>query len=478
LYLSLFKSLKTHDKFIVKTSILTIFIIVFSNISFAKYKVCYMTLNSSIEKELFTQHLSSGKNEGKFEFIELANGDKSNWLNRACASGVQCDILLISGHYNRHFFYGEHEPKYELSLEELEQNSCNRSCTGIMNNPVEVFLLGCNTLVGSGKTYELSHQKLIGDHVYEFGLSPVDRMRQSFNNVPGLYGFNIKAPTGKRIAPELQNYLTKIPDYVEHIEQKQVQRINYMLGRTEKISSGNQILVDTLKKYKILDMTGIELPCSELTDSDEDDFRSKFYRNLCILKSDSTGHEEKASLAYDLLHTPEFAMYIPTIGDTLGEGNIYRMLTTWLSYSTDFKNLTEEYFKSSEPDYEQLYVIRFLHRLRLAKDEDIEKLEKKLVDNFLQGKLSDADVETVCSHKGYFRLTESSDIDDRVLNNVNGLKMIKCLRKKDTKLAQRVIKKFESSSSNSAIKKAAYDVVDSFIRKDDSLKNFLQSNKK
>ena len=107
-----------------------------------------------------------------------------------------------------------------------------------------------------------------------------------------------------------------------------------------------------------------------------------------------------------------------------------------------------------------------------------QKLEKKLVDNFLQGKLSDADVETVCSHKGYFRLTESSDIDDRVLNNVNGLKMIKCLRKKDTKLAQRVIKKFESSSSNSAIKKAAYDVVDSFIRKDDSLKNFLQSNKK
>ena len=58
--------------------------------------VCTITVNSADEKEVFRRHLPAAK----YEFVELVERDRPNWLASACQSGVTCDVLIISGHYD------------------------------------------------------------------------------------------------------------------------------------------------------------------------------------------------------------------------------------------------------------------------------------------------------------------------------------------------------------------------------------------
>ncbi len=58
-------------------------------------RICTMTLNSSDEKEAF-QKLSAGP---EVEFTELVPENKNpSWLQEACRSGIQCDVLVVAGH--------------------------------------------------------------------------------------------------------------------------------------------------------------------------------------------------------------------------------------------------------------------------------------------------------------------------------------------------------------------------------------------
>ena len=104
--------------------------------------VCTVTINSENEKQVFQTYLKD------FNFIELADGERDGWLKRACAKNIQCDILLVSGHFGGTFF-GKSE--YKLSMTDLEESSCEQSCDGIIKRPKEKFLMGCNTLAGKAK---------------------------------------------------------------------------------------------------------------------------------------------------------------------------------------------------------------------------------------------------------------------------------------------------------------------------------------
>ena len=78
-----------------------------------KLQVCTMTINSADESLSFQQNLSSEH----FEFIELVpvldssnilkkGKDDERWLSKACRqTDVQCDILIISGHFAGMFFW-------------------------------------------------------------------------------------------------------------------------------------------------------------------------------------------------------------------------------------------------------------------------------------------------------------------------------------------------------------------------------------
>ena len=58
--------------------------------------VCTITVNSADEKETFRRYLPAAK----YNFVDLVERDRPDWLASACQAGVSCDVLIISGHYD------------------------------------------------------------------------------------------------------------------------------------------------------------------------------------------------------------------------------------------------------------------------------------------------------------------------------------------------------------------------------------------
>lgn len=189
--------------------------------SFAASKnVCTVTLNSDEEMILFKKHL----NTADWNFIELThnalNEHDNQWLKKSCEKQIKCDVLVVSGHFGGTFFG---KSPFRLSTEDLEAASCDSQCNGIIHEPKEVFLFGCNTLASKDKdrrTPEEYMRVLIEDGFSQaqasqivsfrysgFGDSFKTKMSQIFAKTPRIYGFNSIGPSGKTVEPYLNHYL-------------------------------------------------------------------------------------------------------------------------------------------------------------------------------------------------------------------------------------------------------------------------------
>lgn len=207
---------------------LVLLAIVFSASAWAgpKKNVCTITINSNDEMLLFKKYL----NPSEFNFIELtdyrsdgpAGGDSSNksFMMNACEKGIRCDVLLVSGHFAGKFFGSS---DIDLSLQDLERASCSKACDGILKNPKEVYLFGCNTLAGKDQDHRSPDEYLrvliedgfsatdaasmVAFRYSSFGPAFGDRMARVFERTPRIYGFNSVAPSGVTIKPLLERYL-------------------------------------------------------------------------------------------------------------------------------------------------------------------------------------------------------------------------------------------------------------------------------
>ena len=182
--------------------------------------VCTITVNSPDEKETLRRRLTSDQ----FQFVELVEHGRPDWLASACRKGVRCDVLLISGHFDDgdEFYSDRLDAREALPVDEMERVSCSDSCPGLFSQLKEVYLFGCNTLnpeavrsasaevarslIRSGHSpadAEQLSQALSARHAG----SNRDRMRQIFKDVPVIYGFWSKAPLGPTAASILDRYL-------------------------------------------------------------------------------------------------------------------------------------------------------------------------------------------------------------------------------------------------------------------------------
>src|SRR6267142_5289234 len=96
-----------------------------------KKTVCSITVNSPDEKEAFRRSLPPDK----FQFVELVERGRSDWLESACRQGIRCDVLVISGHYDGgNEFFSEHLDAREfLPVAEMERVSCSDACPGLFS---------------------------------------------------------------------------------------------------------------------------------------------------------------------------------------------------------------------------------------------------------------------------------------------------------------------------------------------------------
>ena len=184
-----------------------------------KQTVCSITVNSSDESEAFRRHLPADK----FQFVELVERGRADWLASACRQEIRCDVLVISGHYDggNEFFSDQLEAREFLPVSEMERVSCSNSCPGLFSRLKEVYLFGCNTLnpepltVASAETVrslvrsghsQAEASRLSRELSARHGDSSRDRMRQIFTNVPVIYGFSSVAPLGPTAASVLNRH--------------------------------------------------------------------------------------------------------------------------------------------------------------------------------------------------------------------------------------------------------------------------------
>ena len=184
-----------------------------------KKTVCTITVNSPDEKEIFRRSLP----EDDFQFVELVERGRPDWLASACRKDVHCDVLLISGHFDdgTEFYSDRLDARESLPVDEMERASCSDSCPGLFSQLKEVYLFGCNTLQAQplrSASAEIARSLIRSGHSpadaerlsrqlnERHGESNRDRMRQIFKDVPVIYGFSSKAPLGRTAAPMLDRY--------------------------------------------------------------------------------------------------------------------------------------------------------------------------------------------------------------------------------------------------------------------------------
>lgn len=160
--------------------------------------VCTITVNSSDEREAFRRFLP----KDQYQFVELVEKGRPDWLRSSCQKGVQCDVLVVSGHFNagETFYSDKIENNDFFKVDELERASCSGSCPGLFSRLKEVYLFGCESLNPDATKYSSS-----------YGESGRERMRRVFANVPVIYGFSGAAPVGPTAASILGRYFSSAP---------------------------------------------------------------------------------------------------------------------------------------------------------------------------------------------------------------------------------------------------------------------------
>jgi hypothetical protein len=155
--------------------------------------VCTITVNSPDEKQALQKRLPAGS----YKFVELVQKGRQDWLRSSCQQGVQCDVLVVSGHFNAgDTFYSDRiDNPDHFAIDELERAACSDSCPGLFTRLKEVYLYGCESLNPDATKYSSSH-----------GESGRERMRRIFSRVPSIYGFSGPAPVGPTAAMLLNRY--------------------------------------------------------------------------------------------------------------------------------------------------------------------------------------------------------------------------------------------------------------------------------
>ena len=252
-----------------------------------KRTVCTITVNSPDEKETLRRYLPGDQ----YQFVELVERGRPDWLASACRQGVRCDMLVISGHFDSttEFYSDRLDVRESLPVAELERVSCSDSCPGLFSQLKEVYLFGCNTLnaeVNASTTPEAVRSLLRSGHSpadaerlaraldEAHGDSSRERMRRIFHDVPAIYGFSHLAPLGPTAALRLSRYLESAP--------------------LEEVGSG-RLSSALLSQFAVHSMT----VASGLTDADP---QSAYRREVCQFVDDRHSPAGKLAFIHELLH--------------------------------------------------------------------------------------------------------------------------------------------------------------------------------
>lgn len=228
----------------------------------------------------------------------------SHWLLNLCRTGVQCDVSVYSGEFAGGFFgrYGS-----SLTLQEMEEASCQARCGGLFHQSQEVFLLACNTLATKARDSRTPREYLdvLLDHgfdrstaerVVELRYGPLgpsfgEVFRRIFMGVPRLYGFSSKAPNGAWTAQHLAQYFKSQGDYGRYLKRA--------AGNTRP----NKALLAAFRHSSLVQTSGMRAS----------DPRAADRNAICGIYDENRAVAERLRDMQRLLGRGDFLSFVPTI---------------------------------------------------------------------------------------------------------------------------------------------------------------------
>lgn len=435
---------------------LLFFLFLFQSINAAekKYTVCSLTINSSEERELFKRKLDPEK----FRFVELVPEDEEKnpaWFQRACQSGIQCDIVLISGHFGGKFFGKSGKV---LGADQLESMSCAQTCDGILKHPKEVYLFGCNTLADKSpdsRTPEQYLQVLINDgferslaeRITALRYSPIGRsnkmkMERAFSGAQNIYGFYSIAPTGKHIQASLSKYFDLVGDYTYIVD-------NILYPEVSAFG----------KDFWNLKTLGIYASSTK-------GLGGEISQTLtCQLQSQANGREKKLLVINQMLNASDRLSYMMNVEEFFRNNSL-------LNLNSKEKKILKSIQSNVEAKNELLNVLNYIdysfHYINtylslgirlgwLSLNERNEILTKMLMSVLNKGKITYADKEEICLSgvKHPFLKLEQLD-QDQLQHNRYYLDVLECLNIKDPDFFRALSQMLLDGQEDMAIRAAMY----------------------
>ncbi len=355
-----------------------------------KKTICTITVNSSNEKEEFRRSLPADR----FQFVELVEQGRPDWLKSACEQGVRCDVLLISGHYDgRDEFYSDRvDAQGFLPVDEMERASCSQSCSGLFAQIKEVYLFGCNTLnpealkratgeierslVNSGYSHA-DAERLSRALKIRHGESSRDRMRLVFKGVPVIYGFSAKAPVGPTAASMLRDY--------------------FRSSGSSEIGSGrpNAGLLSYFRSSSMTVARGL---------SDSDDLAG-FRRDVCQFADDASSPAKKIRFVHRLMKRDmaEVRLFLDRIEKNIASvSEAERQMPDVsgaldeIAADKDARSRYLDFARDADQPAVRVRMIRLAGRLGWLSPEDERAEFVSLIDERLERGISPADVDLVC----------------------------------------------------------------------------------
>ncbi|MBS1963656.1 MAG: hypothetical protein JST04_15685 [Bdellovibrionales bacterium] len=364
-----------------------------------KRLACFITINSSDEKGVFTQYL----NPAEWDLVELtepaANGAKSGWFDAACKKNYKCDIDVVSGHFAGRFFGSS---GYTLGLNELENHSCAQDCKGIMENPREVYLFGCNALATKEKDHRTpaeyyqvlvddgyspdTARRVVEDRYGAFGQDNRGKVQRAFSGVPYIYGFFSTSPLGKDLKPILENYMRKLGDFTKHFD-------SIVDRGTSAKTETNAALGSAMKGQSFTQCSGL----------DPKDPEYAFHIQICALFDKSIPLADRLLSVEVMLNSEKVLMLLPSIQNFM-RANIREIKTTQsaifarLQSNANARKILLETIADVKTAVTKIEWMRFAHLMGWITREDLVRTIYQLVDSAFAAPYFETELgDTICS---------------------------------------------------------------------------------
>jgi len=420
----------------------------------ARFTVCTFSFNSPDELAVFRARLPPAD----FDVVDLtpallptqtahaaraeregSRAPDSPWLLELCRPALRCDVVVHSAEFAGRFFgaYGA-----SLSLQDMEEASCQPRCAGLFSTPREVFLLACNTLATKDQDSRTPREYLevLLDHGFDrsaaeravemrygpLGPSFRESLRRAFAGVPRIYGFSSVAPHGEYSAPRLEHYFRATGDYAAWLA---------LAGRSE---TPNRELLAAFAGTGLVQVPGLRPSDPGAADRDR----------ICALYDEGRSLPERMRIVQQLMAREDFLSFVPTMEvffnrhpAQLLQGEAREVFLA-IQACEDARRRVLELVRELGVSTSKLELAHLAFHLEWMTADEFRALAVDSAKQLLAQPLTSEAVDITCEISKHEPIGDEivlDDLPDTTFRVPEGLRMVDCLEPADPRVSERLL---------------------------------------